>query len=213
GVVEQGQARLKVFLLAASSGTIFDHDALRDAGRLVDLFDQRLGIDQVLILHDTVLFRDQRHGERIPFGDPVALLHLFAVLVHDRRALRQLVGRTLAALAVDDRDFARTRQRQAATALVDNRRHVAIFDRAVRDGLEVRLLVDLRRAADVEGPHRQLRAGLTDRLGGDDAHGLADVHRRAACKVAAVAFGADPHRRFADERAADLDGLNFGFLD
>jgi hypothetical protein len=31
----------------------------------------------------------------------------------------------------------------------------------------------------VEGAHRQLRAGLTDRLGGDDADRLADVHQLA----------------------------------
>jgi dsRNA-specific ribonuclease len=31
----------------------------------------------------------------------------------------------------------------------------------------------------VEGAHRQLRAGLTDRLRGDDAHGLAGVHQAA----------------------------------
>lgn len=146
GVVEQGQARLKVFLLAAAGGAILDHDALRDAGRFVDLFDQGLGIDQILILHDTRLFGDQRHGERIPFGNPVALLHLLAVLVHDLRTIGQLVRRTFPAFAIDDRDFTRARQRQTATALVDDRRHVAIFDRAVGDRFEVRLLVDLRRA-------------------------------------------------------------------
>src|SRR3546814_10958731 len=81
-----------------------------------------------------------------------------------------------------------------ATALVDDRLHVAIFDRAVGDRLQVRLLVDLRRAADVEGPHRELRARLADRLGGDHADRLADVHRRAASKVAAIPFAADSKR-------------------
>src|SRR3546814_138468 len=123
------------------------------------------------------------------------------------------MGRALATLGVDDRDLARTRQRQTATALVDDRLHVAIFDRAVGDGFEVRLLVDLRRAADVEGPHRQLGAGLADRLGGDDTDRFADVHRRTARQVAAIAFGADAQRRFADQRAADLDRLHFGVLD
>ena len=49
----------------------------------------------------------------------------------------------------------------------------------------------LRRAADVERPHRQLRARLTDRLRGDDADRLADVDRRAAGEVAPVALRAD----------------------
>src|SRR3546814_13804112 len=94
-----------------------------------------------------------------------------------------------------------------ATALVDDRLHVAIFDRAVGDGLQVRLLVDLRRAADVDGPHRELRARLADRLGGDHADRLADVHRRAARKVAPIAFAADANPRFADHRRADLHRL------
>ena len=34
-------------------------------------------------------------------------------------------------------------------------------------------------AAGVEGAHRQLGAGLADALGGDDAHGLADVDQLA----------------------------------
>src|SRR5690606_36722735 len=137
-VVEQGQARLEVFLLGAARRAIFDHDALGDARRFVDLFDQRLAVGQILILHDALLFGDERHGERIPFGNPVALLHLLAVLVHDLRTIGQLVGRALAAFAVDDRDLARTRQRQTAAALVDDRRHVAIFDRAVRNRFGVR---------------------------------------------------------------------------
>ena len=42
----------------------------------------------------------------------------------------------------------------------------------------------------VEGTHRQLGAGLTDRLGRDDADGLADVDQLAGGQRAAVALGA-----------------------
>ena len=57
--------------------------------------------------------------------------------------------------------------------------------------LERRLLADARRrAADVEGPHRQLRAGLANRLRRDDADGLAELDRLAGREVAAVALGA-----------------------
>ena len=62
--------------VAAAGGAILDHDALRDAGRFVDLFRQGLAFDQILILHDTGIFRDHGHGERIPFGDLVTLLDL-----------------------------------------------------------------------------------------------------------------------------------------
>src|SRR3546814_14190057 len=91
-IVEQGQARLKVFLLGAADRAIFDDDALGDAGRFVDLLGQGLGVDQVLILHDTGLFGDQRHGERVPFRDPIPLLHLFAVLLQVLRTYRKSVG-------------------------------------------------------------------------------------------------------------------------
>src|SRR3546814_13531913 len=97
-----------------------------------------------------------------------------------------------------------------ATALVDDRLHVAIFDRAVGDGLQVRPLVDLRRAADVEGPHRELRARLADRLGGDHADRPHAVHRRAARTVPALAFAADATRRFAATRRADSEPTTHG---
>jgi hypothetical protein len=43
----------------------------------------------------------------------------------------------------------------------------------------------------VERAHRQLRAGFADRLRGDDADRFADIDRRTAREVAAVAFAAD----------------------
>src|SRR3546814_16065820 len=100
---------LKVFLLGAARRAIFDHDALGDARRFVDLFDQRLAFCQILILHDALLFGDQRHGERIPFGNPVALLPLLAILVQDWRAIRQLVLCALSPLTVHDRTLPRPR--------------------------------------------------------------------------------------------------------
>ncbi len=47
----------------------------------------------------------------------------------------------------------------------------------------------------VEGTHRQLRAGLTDRLGGDDADRLADVDELAGGQRTAVALRADADAR------------------
>src|SRR3546814_6565115 len=64
-VVEQGQARLEVFLLGAARRAIFDHDALGDARRFVDPFDQRLAVGQILILHDALLFRSEEHTSEL----------------------------------------------------------------------------------------------------------------------------------------------------
>src|SRR6202012_2671887 len=49
--------------------------------------------------------------------------------------------------------------------------------------------VRTRDTTGVEGTHRQLGTGLTDRLGGDDADGLADVHPLASGQRTAVALG------------------------
>src|SRR5690606_24658419 len=72
---------------------------------------------------------------------------------------------------------------------------------------------DLRRAADVERAHGQLRARLTDRLRRDDAHGLADVDRRAAREIAPIAGRAYALFGFADQRRTDTRRLHADFLD
>ena len=83
--------------------------------------------------------------------------------------------------------------------------------------LEVRLdeglVRKLRRAADVEGAHGELRARLADRLRRDDAHGLAHVDGRAAREVAAIALGADAVLGLAGEHRTDLHFLNAGGVD
>ncbi len=61
-----------------------------------------------------------------------------------------------------------------------------------------------RDAAGVERAQRELRARFTDRLRGDDADGLADVHLEPGREIAAVAHGAHAVLRLAGERRADL---------
>src|SRR5690606_18464823 len=61
------------------------------------------------------------------------------------------------------------------------------------------------RTADVEGTHRKLRAGFTDRLSGNDTDRLALADHRAATQVAAVAMSAQAVTGFAGKRRADLD--------
>src|SRR5437870_7965194 len=68
-------------------------------------------------------------------------------------------------------------------------------------------------AADVEGAHGELRTRLADRLRGDHAHRLSDVHLPAARQVAAVALDADAAPGLAGEHRADLHLLQAGFLD
>ena len=74
------------------------------------------------------------------------------------------------------------------------------------------------RTTGVEGTHGQLRTGLTDGLGGDDADGLTDVHALTGGQRAAVAGGAGADVGVAGEHGAHRDlldarvdgGLNLG---
>ena len=85
---------------------------------------------------------------------------------------------------------------------------------SVRASSVARLDLAARRgAADVEGAHRELRARLADRLGGDDADRLADVDAVAAREIAPVAERADAAPRLAGEHRADDDLLDAGLLD
>ena len=71
----------------------------------------------------------------------------------------------------------------------------------------------LRRAADMEGAHRQLRAGLADRLRRDDADRLADIDDRAARQVAPIALAAHADLRLAGQHRADRHRVDAGPLD
>ena len=66
-------------------------------------------------------------------------------------------------------------------------------------------VVGRRDAAGVERTHRQLGAGLTDRLGRDDADRLADVDELAGRERAAVAPRARAGLGVTGEHRADLD--------
>src|SRR6476661_10874846 len=64
-------------------------------------------------------------------------------------------------------------------------------------------VVGRSRTTGVEGTHRQLRAGLTDRLGRDDADGLADVDELARRERTAVAGGTGADLAVAGEDRTD----------
>ena len=175
---------------------------------------ERLALDQVLELHDAALLGDDRHHERIPFGDPVALASRYGrrrtsdarrrgcgAIARSRPSMSTIASSPLRAIAT---------RRPRGSMMVGRSRNSTVPS---ADRLEARRLVELRRAADVEGPHRQLGARLADRLGGDDADRLADVDRRAAGEIAPVALAADAMLALADQRRADLDRLDADLVD
>ena len=65
----------------------------------------------------------------------------------------------------------------------------------------------------MERTHRELGAGLADRLRGDDADGGADLDLLAGGEVAAVALGAHAVLGVAGEAGADPDALDAGGVD
>src|SRR4029077_7275139 len=92
---------------------------------------------------------------------------------------------------VDDGELAVAVHDDLVAFVVGDGLEVDELDLALVPGLERRLLgAAARGAADVEGPHGELRAGLADRLRGDDADRLAKVHHLPAREVAAVATAA-----------------------
>ena len=97
---------------------------------------------------------------------------LFPVFVHDRKLH----------VAAHDHDLA-VRVGQSACVFKHNLTGMG--------GFKERLLATLGNAADVEGPHRQLRTRLTDRLRRDDPHRFARIDPCAPRKVTAVARGAN----------------------
>src|SRR5690606_25834752 len=103
---------------------------------------------------------------------------VLAVLDQQRRALEHRVDVRLVAVVGRQDDLLRAvglLDRDAAVGLGDRRR--ALRGAGLEELLHARQtlgdVVRRRRTTGVERTHRQLRAGLTDRLGRDDAHGLA----------------------------------------
>src|SRR5262249_37176208 len=87
------------------------------------------------------------------------------------------------------------------------------LDLAVVRRLDLRRTGNLRRTADVEGAHGELGARLADRLRRDHADRFADVDRRTAREVAAVALAADAVLELAGQHRTHAPPLDMRLLD
>src|SRR6185369_16522848 len=193
--------------------TPVDDDALGDTGGFVERFRDRLAFDQVLEPDGALDLGENRTAVRIPLRDALAALdHIAFVDVHARAVLNAM-GRTLGAVGIGNRNDHVADHRDQVTFAVLGDRLVLDGHLAVEVRFDERLLVDLRRTADVERAHRQLRAGFADRLRRNDADRLTMVDRRAAGKIAAVALAADAVDEFAGQSRANLHFLDAGLLD
>src|SRR5690606_28180997 len=127
-------------------------------------------LEDVLVAHRARHLGEDRVMVRIPRTQHRARRDVLALLDAQDRAERDRVTLDLAVLVVDHDHLPAALARDAlAVAAVDDDQ-VGVAHLAAAPGLDLGLLDLLaRRAADVERPHRELRAGLADRLRGDDA--------------------------------------------
>src|SRR5690606_29523661 len=130
----------------------------------------------------------------------------------------QTMRGALGAIRIDDRKRdAAAHHHQIAFRVPGRRANELILalqlDRAFEVRLDEGLLVDLRRAADVERAHGELRTRLTDRLRRDDADRFAHVDGRAAGKIATIAGAADAVLGLAGEHRTDAHFLHARLAD
>src|SRR3569832_2272999 len=148
-------------------------------------------LDEIAEAHTARHLGDERMGKRIPVGHDLTGLDAVAVVDAQHRAVRHLVTFALESRLVQHRQFTRTRLLHVVAARVLDDLHVVQADAALGLDLHgVHRRGPRRRAADVEGAHGELRAGLADRLRRDDTHGLADVDLVSAREVTTVTHGA-----------------------
>ena len=175
-------------LLAAALLGI-EHHGARQSRDLIDLRGHRQAVDEVLELDEAGDLGHHRVGMRIPGGHDLAARDARSFLGGDGGAIGNLVALALTTELVDHADLARARHRHQVTLLVLDRLDVMEAQRALVADLDVAGCRGPRgRTTDVEGTHRQLRAGLADRLRRDHADRLADVDQPAARQIAPVAL-------------------------
>src|SRR5271156_6408857 len=188
-------------------------DVLRKAGHFVHLLFDREAGPQIVKLHGASGFGEDREGERIPFGENLAVGDVFAVQDAETGAVHDVVALLLAVLFVHDGDQPSAVHGDGSAAAALNELEVHEFDDAVVARFERGTLGNAGgSSADVERTHRELRARLADGLRGDDADSFAEFDHAPGGEVAAVAESANSTTRFAGEHGANAHALDTGGL-
>ena len=156
---------------------LHDQAAFVAAGILLQ--PHRLAFDDVFEADLSRDFGQNGDGVRVPLTEQCAGHDLLVLGDGQIRAGGHVVFLQFAALGIEEEDLAVSGEHDILPGVVADDLHAGELDHALLLGLDLALFhVAGGGAADVEGPHRQLRARLADALGGDDAHGHAFFHQR-----------------------------------
>src|SRR6185369_14804831 len=178
-------------------------------GDFIDFFVERDAFLQILELHRTADFGENGVGVRIPLGQQLTKLDLFAVLDAKARAVNDLVALLFTTAIVENCQRTRAVHRDESAVLALDVVQIDEANVAVVLGIEARLVLHTAgSSADVEGTHSELRARLADGLRGYDAAGFAQFDHAAGAQVTPVAETANAAARFASEHRANLHLLN-----
>ena len=153
-------------------------------------------------------FGKNREGERIPRRQQLILRNAAAVFDENVRAVNDLITRSFATAIVDDRQRTVAVHRDAFALAALHRLQVEVLDRAVLTSFVFRRLFKTRRTTDVERTHRQLRAGLANRLRGNNTDRFANFNRPTSCEVASVTLDAAATTRFAGQHRTNAHALH-----
>src|SRR4029077_14551092 len=131
--------------------------------------------------------RENRDVVRIPLHEGIALLNILAVGDGNERADDDGMVFEFVTVFGAHRNAAVFVQDDAIAVFELHNAQLVVTDNAVELGLDLRLFEHRRgRSTYVERTHGKLRAGLADRLRGDDASGFAELDEVAAREIAAV---------------------------
>src|ERR1019366_2498474 len=176
----------------------------------------------IAVLNRAADLGDDRRGVRIPFRDQLAGLDLVALSLAQLGAVHQRIA--LAFALADVAAFVGDLRRNHDLAVAGHGYQVAVAALARVDAMQAQhpLGADLERgargapaggAADMEGAHRELRAGFADGLGGDNSDRFAEVDQMPAAKIASVTLHGHALARLAGQHRANLDALDAGLFD
>ena len=145
----------------------------------------------------------------VPTCDQLPRIDVDGFAYEDDRPIWQLVALAFPPSRIGDGNFAGTGDRHEFPGVARDRLQVvqANGPAVLRLNVVARRRAR-RRTADVESTHRQLRAGLADRLGRNDAHRLADVDFVTSRQVPSVALGAHAVARLASDRRTHMEFID-----